>query len=183
METVGIRTCPTHHIFNGFPPLMSFHGAQKNETDRHARFPVRAARGHLAGVVSTFRSGMNRYRCSAPSSSSGRSTPWSRRPRFVCDDGTVLMDSSLLIDYAEVSAGRSLMPSEFAARQRALRIIGLGAGRLRKRRCRMSTSTTCARPRSSTSPGWTAWTGNLPGPMHCWRRKWRRAPCRLMPAR
>lgn len=51
--------------------------------------------------------------------------PVVKAPSLVCDDGTVLMDSSLIIDYAEAVAGRSLMPSELGARQRALRIIGL----------------------------------------------------------
>jgi glutathione S-transferase len=51
--------------------------------------------------------------------------PVVKAPTLVCDDGTVLMDSTLIIDYAEAVARRSLMPSELGARQRALRIIGL----------------------------------------------------------
>lgn len=51
--------------------------------------------------------------------------PVVKAPTLVCDDGTVLMDSTLIIDYAEALAGRSLMPSDLAARQRALRIVGL----------------------------------------------------------
>lgn len=51
--------------------------------------------------------------------------PVVKAPSLVCDDGTVLMDSTLIIDYAEAVARRSLMPSELGARQRALRIIGL----------------------------------------------------------
>jgi glutathione S-transferase len=48
----------------------------------------------------------------------------------VCDDGTVLMDSTLMLDYAEVLAaakgtGRSLMPGAPAQRQHALRVVGL----------------------------------------------------------
>jgi glutathione S-transferase len=43
----------------------------------------------------------------------------------VCDDGTVLMDSALIIDYAETLAGRSLMPADLASRTRALRVTGL----------------------------------------------------------
>lgn len=56
--------------------------------------------------------------------------PVVKAPTLVCDDGTVLMDSSLILDYAEAlaaqaPAGRSLMPSTLAERQQALRVIGL----------------------------------------------------------
>lgn len=51
--------------------------------------------------------------------------PVVKAPTLVCDDGMVLMDSTLIIDYAEAMAGRSLMPADLAQRQRALRITGL----------------------------------------------------------
>ncbi|AJW43899.1 MULTISPECIES: glutathione S-transferase [Ralstonia] len=51
--------------------------------------------------------------------------PVVKAPTLVCDDGTVLMDSTLIIDYAECVAGRSLMPAEIARRQHALRVVGL----------------------------------------------------------
>jgi glutathione S-transferase len=56
--------------------------------------------------------------------------PVVKAPTLVCDDGTVLMDSTLIIDYAETlaaqsPAGRSLMPSALAGRRQALRVIGL----------------------------------------------------------
>ena len=53
--------------------------------------------------------------------------PVVKAPTLVCDDGTVLMDSTLIIEYAEALAGqrKSLMPSDIAERQHALRIIGL----------------------------------------------------------
>ncbi|GCB05985.1 glutathione S-transferase [Ralstonia sp. SET104] len=51
--------------------------------------------------------------------------PVVKAPTLVCDDGTVLMDSTLIIDYAETLAGRSLMPAAIAERQHALRVIGL----------------------------------------------------------
>jgi len=51
--------------------------------------------------------------------------PVVKAPTLVCDDGTVLMDSTLIIDYAEAVAGRSLMPAPIAKRQHALRVIGL----------------------------------------------------------
>jgi glutathione S-transferase len=48
-------------------------------------------------------------------------------PTLVCDDGVVLMDSSLILDHAETLArpGLSLMPADITARRDALRLIGL----------------------------------------------------------
>jgi len=52
--------------------------------------------------------------------------PVVKAPTLVCDDGGVLMDSTLIIEYAEaLAAPRSLMPSSIAARQRTLRLTGL----------------------------------------------------------
>lgn len=46
-------------------------------------------------------------------------------PTLVCDDGTVLMESGLILDYLETLAGRSLWPADAAERRHALRIAGL----------------------------------------------------------
>jgi glutathione S-transferase len=51
--------------------------------------------------------------------------PVVKAPTLVCDDGTLLMDSTLIIDHAETVAGRSLMPSGRPERQHALRVLGL----------------------------------------------------------
>ncbi len=53
--------------------------------------------------------------------------PVVKAPTLVCDDGTVLMDSSLILDYIEttVPAARRLMPAASEARREALRLIGL----------------------------------------------------------
>lgn len=53
--------------------------------------------------------------------------PVVKAPSLVCDDGTVLMDSTLILDYAEglVAPEKRLMPREGKARQEALRITGL----------------------------------------------------------
>ncbi len=52
--------------------------------------------------------------------------PVVKAPTLVCDDGTVLMDSTLILDYAEaLAAPRSLMPRGLPQRQGALRTIGL----------------------------------------------------------
>ena len=54
--------------------------------------------------------------------------PVVKAPSLVCDDGEVLMDSTLILQYAEgiAKSGRSLMPRAGAQRQHALRLIGLG---------------------------------------------------------
>jgi glutathione S-transferase len=56
-----------------------------------------------------------------------RINPVVKAPTLVCDDGTVLMDSTLIIDYAESIAapGSSLMPPAGPRRLRALHRIGL----------------------------------------------------------
>jgi glutathione S-transferase len=53
--------------------------------------------------------------------------PVVKAPTLVCDDGTVLMDSTLILDYMEAIAPpeRRLMPSQPDARREALRILGL----------------------------------------------------------
>ncbi|WP_433740181.1 glutathione S-transferase [Pseudomonas putida] len=53
--------------------------------------------------------------------------PVVKAPTLVLDDGEVLMDSTLIIDYLEALAGpeRSLMPAPIEDRLRALRLIGL----------------------------------------------------------
>jgi glutathione S-transferase len=53
--------------------------------------------------------------------------PVVKAPSLICDDGEALMDSTLIIEYAEaMAAGRkSLMPSLLYERQHTLREIGL----------------------------------------------------------
>ena len=49
-------------------------------------------------------------------------------PTLICDDGTVLMDSTLSLDHAEALAppAASLMPAGVVDRRDALRLIDLG---------------------------------------------------------
>jgi len=56
-----------------------------------------------------------------------RINPVVKAPSLVCDDGTVLMDSTLILEYAENLAGprKSLMPVGISERRQALRVIGL----------------------------------------------------------
>ncbi len=51
--------------------------------------------------------------------------PVVKAPTLVCDNGVVLMESGLILDYLETQAGRSLMPAGGSARQHALRVAGL----------------------------------------------------------
>lgn len=53
--------------------------------------------------------------------------PLVKAPSLICDDGTVLMDSILITQYAEAfpQKQRSLLPTDLGELQRALRIIGL----------------------------------------------------------
>jgi glutathione S-transferase len=52
--------------------------------------------------------------------------PVVKAPTLVCDDGTVLMDSTLILEYAEALARpRTLLPVEPQALARTLRIVGL----------------------------------------------------------
>ncbi|MHC8401638.1 glutathione S-transferase [Pseudomonas sp. MDT1-17] len=54
--------------------------------------------------------------------------PVVKAPTLVLDDGEVLMDSTLIIEYLEAlaSPGKSLMPGDLDQRLRTLRLIGLG---------------------------------------------------------
>ena len=55
-----------------------------------------------------------------------RINPIVKAPTLVCDDGGVLMDSTLIIEYAQaLAAPRSLMPTAIAERQRTLQLTGL----------------------------------------------------------
>src|SRR5512140_839714 len=53
--------------------------------------------------------------------------PVVKAPTLVCDDGTVLMDSTLILDHVEtlVQPARRLMPGDVAGRREALRLVGL----------------------------------------------------------
>jgi glutathione S-transferase len=50
--------------------------------------------------------------------------PTVKAPTLVLDDGSFLIDSTLMLEYAEALTGRSLLPAAPAARAQALRSIG-----------------------------------------------------------
>ena len=60
--------------------------------------------------------------------------PVVKAPTLVCDDGTVLMDSTLILDHIEstVEPARRLMPTTVGRRREALRLIGLALGATEK---------------------------------------------------
>jgi glutathione S-transferase len=51
--------------------------------------------------------------------------PLVKAPTLVCDNGVVLMESGLILDYLEQVAGRSLMAPDLLQRQHDLRTTGL----------------------------------------------------------
>ena len=51
--------------------------------------------------------------------------PLVKAPTLICDDGALLVDSSLIIDYAQAATGKTLLASKPDARRRALRTIGV----------------------------------------------------------
>ncbi|MEY2686318.1 MAG: hypothetical protein RL375_516 [Pseudomonadota bacterium] len=55
-----------------------------------------------------------------------RINPVVKAPTLLCDDGTVLMDSTLILEYAQALARpRSLMPGDLTRLQRSLHLTGL----------------------------------------------------------
>jgi glutathione S-transferase len=51
--------------------------------------------------------------------------PVVKAPTLILDDGVVLMDSTLILDYLEAASGKSLLPTDLKQRAHALRLIGL----------------------------------------------------------
>lgn len=52
--------------------------------------------------------------------------PVVKAPTLVLDDGEVLIDSTLILDYLEALSGKTLLPADLTQRVKALRLIGLG---------------------------------------------------------
>ena len=58
--------------------------------------------------------------------------PLVKAPTLITDKGSVLVDSTLIIDYLEQVAGRSLMPDDPDERECALRVIGIALTAMEK---------------------------------------------------
>jgi hypothetical protein len=98
--------------------------------------------------------------------------PLLKAPTLVADDGTVLMDSTLIIDYARRSRRRR--PACRRARpKRGSAPPGCSACRSRfaKRRCSFITSAPCGRRRGSTNPGRPACVASYTPALTRWRAK------------
>lgn len=54
-----------------------------------------------------------------------RINPVVKAPTLVCDDGSVLMDSSLILQWLESAGARSLIPTDRAERLHTFRVTGL----------------------------------------------------------
>lgn len=52
--------------------------------------------------------------------------PVVKAPTLVLNDGEVLIDSTLILDYLEALSGKTLLPADLPQRVKALRLIGLG---------------------------------------------------------
>lgn len=62
-----------------------------------------------------------------------RINPVVKAPSFICDDGEVLMDSTLILQYAEALARpRTLMPTDTKELQHELHLIGLALAAMEK---------------------------------------------------
>lgn len=96
--------------------------------------------------------------------------PVVKAPSLVCDDGEVLMDSTLIIEFAEALVGgrRSLMPNTLAERQHALRQIGLALAACEKNVSSMSVI--LGRQINCTSRGSVGSPGNFSQRINCWNR-------------
>jgi glutathione S-transferase len=54
-----------------------------------------------------------------------RSNPMVKAPTLVCDDGEMLCESTLILDYLERLAGKSLMPADARQHRQGLRLLGI----------------------------------------------------------
>lgn len=82
-----------------------------------------------------------------------RINPVVKAPTLVLEDGTVLMDSNLILDHFEAQASRPLLPPRIGT------VSWPGQGWRwwpAKRPCRWCMNAACGRKPSSMAPGWSA---------------------------
>ena len=103
--------------------------------------------------------------------------PVVKAPSLVCDNGEVLMDSTLILDYAEaLAAGRkSLMPSHIAARQHALQTLGLALAACEKA-VQIVYERALRPPEKRHEPWVTRVTGQLHSALHALDAQFARRP-------
>jgi glutathione S-transferase len=80
--------------------------------------------------------------------------PVVKAPTLVCDDGTVLMDSTLILDYVEATLppAQRLLPVDLDARRRALHVIGFALAAADK--CVNIVYEKQQRPKDKVHPAW-----------------------------
>ncbi|MEP7070584.1 MAG: glutathione S-transferase family protein, partial [Usitatibacter sp.] len=80
--------------------------------------------------------------------------PVVKAPTLLCDDGTVLMDSTLILDYLEatVAPAKRLLPVELDRRRRALSVIGFALAAADK--CVSIVYEKSQRPKDKVHPAW-----------------------------
>lgn len=80
--------------------------------------------------------------------------PVVKAPTLVCDDGTILMDSTLILDYLEatIAPGKRLLPQDIDGRRRALHVIGFALAAADK--CVSVVYEKNQRPRDKVHPAW-----------------------------
>ena len=96
--------------------------------------------------------------------------PVVKAPTLVLDDGTVLMDSSLILDYLETlaPANKKLLAQNPPHAPGTCTSLAW-PWQLAKKACRLSTSTTCARLKSSMRRGLTGSAGSCSLLIRCWK--------------
>ena len=89
--------------------------------------------------------------------------PVVKAPSLVCDDGEVLMDSTLILEYAEHRAapGKTLMPRDPSAFQHAIRVIGLALAA-----CEKSVSILYEHEHRPEEKRHEAWLSRVTGQLH-----------------
>lgn len=80
--------------------------------------------------------------------------PVVKAPTLVCDDGTILMDSTLILDYLEatVAPDRRLLPTDLDGRLKALHAIGFALAAADK--CVNIVYEKTQRPKDKVHPAW-----------------------------
>jgi glutathione S-transferase len=98
--------------------------------------------------------------------------PLVKAPTLVTDDGTVLMDSSLILDHLPLVTGaplaRPLMPADPVAARQCLRVLGLALAACEKT-VQIVYEMQLRPPEHRHGPGWTGSASRPSGPSRCWR--------------